>query len=236
MEVLICDDEKRDREKLKKLVKQYAAERNMELSVSEYESGAALLIDIESGKRIDIIFLDINMNDMDGLTVARKIRAALDDVPIILVTAFINYALDGYKVRASRFLVKDDLDKTFNECMDDIIGEIKRRSKSVVLSCVEGDIRFRIPEIIMIETARHKNLICTEKQNYHIYEKIDRLEEMMKAYGFLRTHQSYLVNMSHVRSINSYVLTLDNGRQLPVPKARYKQVKREYTLYVGKEL
>ena len=105
-----------------------------------------------------------------------------------------------------------------------------------MLSCVEGDIRFKVTEIIMIETARHKNLIHTERDMYQIYEKLDRLEEMLKVYGFLRIHQSYLVNMSHVRSINSYELTLDNGIKLPVPKARYKEVKREYTLYVGKEL
>ena len=69
-----------------------------------------------------------------------------------------------------------------------------------------------------------------------IYEKLDVLEELLKGYGFLRTHNSFLVNMAHIRGINSYVLTLDDGRQLPVPKARYKQVRQEYTLFVGKEL
>ena len=49
-------------------------------------------------------------------------------------------------------------------------------------------------------------------------------------------HNSYLVNMGHIRSINNYMLTLDDERRIPVPKARYKQVKQEYTLFVGKEL
>ena len=236
MNVIICDDDKHDREKLNTLIDKYVLDNNIQMSVSEYESGEALLESIKNGKCADIIFLDINMDNMDGLTLAKKIRVMMEDVPIILVTAFINYALDGYKVRASRFLVKDDLDKTFDECMDDILCEMQRKSKNIILSCVEGDIRFKVTEILMIETARHKNLIHTEGEMYQIYEKLDILEEMLKGYGFLRIHQSYLVNMSHVRSINSYELTLDNGIKIPVPKARYKEVKREYTLYVGKEL
>ncbi len=155
---------------------------------------------------------------------------------IILVTAFMHYALDGYKVRASRFLIKDDLDKTFDECMDDICSEIRKKSKTITLSCVEGEMRFKASDIIMIETSGHKNMIRLANKTYQIYEKLDVLEEQLKGYGFLRTHNSFLVNMAHIRGINSYILTLDDERQLPVPKARYKKVRREYTLFVGKEL
>ena len=65
---------------------------------------------------------------------------------------------------------------------------------------------------------------------------LDVLEERLKAYGFLRVHQSYLVNIRHIRSINNYVLALDTGEEMKVPKARYKQVKQERVLYMGKTL
>ena len=96
--------------------------------------------------------------------------------------------------------------------------------------------RLKASDIILIETSGHKNLIKLKNVTYQIYKKLDDLEEMLKGYGFLRAHNSFLVNMAHIRGINSYVLTLDDGRQLPVPKARYKQVRQEYTLFVGKEL
>ena len=73
-------------------------------------------------------------------------------------------------------------------------------------------------------------------QSYQIYEKLETLEEKLKGFGFLRAHKSFIVNMGHIRSINSYVMTLDDGRQIPVPKARYKQVRQKYALFVGKEL
>ena len=236
MKIAVCDDDKRDIARIKKLVKAYDADNNIVLSISEYESGSELLKAISNGENVDIIFLDINMDDMDGLSVAKRIREINDDVPIILVTAFINYALDGYKVKASRFLIKDDLDKTFDECMDDICKDIRKKSKTIAFNCVEGEMRMKASDIILIETSGHKNLIKLKNETYQIYEKLDVLEELLKGYGFLRTHNSFLVNMAHIRGINSYVLTLDDGRQLPVPKARYKQVRQEYTLFLGKEL
>ena len=234
MNFVICDDDKADAGRLKVLLEKYSRESGIASTIYEYNSGVDLLSNINSD--IDVIFLDINMDDMDGLTIAKRIREKMEEIPIILVTAFMSYALDGYKVRASRFLLKDDLDNTFAECMDDIMKEIRRKSKIIVLDCVEGEVRIKANDIIMIETSGHKNIICLKEQKYQIYEKLDILTEKLKEYGFLRVHNSYLVNMGHIRSINNYMLTLDDERRLPVPKARYKQVKQEYTLFVGKEL
>ena len=234
MNFVICDDDKVDAGRLRALLEKYCKESGIGLNIYEFNSGGELLSAINND--IDVIFLDVNMDDMDGLTIAKRIREKMDEVPIILVTAFMSYALDGYKVRASRFLIKDDLDKTFTECMDDICGEIRKKSKVIAFSCVEGDMRLKASDIILIETSGHKNLIKLKNVTYQIYKKLDDLEEMLKGYGFLRAHNSFLVNMAHIRGINSYVLTLDDGRQLPVPKARYKQVRQEYTLFVGKEL
>ena len=236
MKVAICDDDKNDIRKLTKLLEQYDEEKHVGFSVVEYESGTVLLKNLRHGDDADIIFLDINMDDMDGLTVAKRIREKMEDVPIVLVTAYMNYALDGYKVKASRFLIKDDLDNTFVECMDHICGELLRKSKDIMLLCVEGEVRLKASDIVLIEILGHKSMIRLSDQTYQIYEKLDVLEKKLKGFGFLRVHKSFIVNMGHIRSINNYIMTLDDGRQIPVPKARYKQVRQEYALFVGKEI
>lgn len=157
MNFVICDDDKADAGRLKVLLEKYSRESGIGSTIYEYNSGVDLLSNINSD--IDVIFLDINMDDMDGLTIAKRIREKMEEIPIILVTAFMSYALDGYKVRASRFLLKDDLDNTFAECMDEIMKEIRRKSKIIVLDCVEGEVRIRANDIIMIETSGHKNII-----------------------------------------------------------------------------
>ena len=93
------------------------------------------------------IFLEINMDGMDGLETARKIKAECSKVHIVLVAAYVNYALDGYKVKASRFFLKDDLEQTRQECMDDILREIRQEERVVELGFVEGNVRLKVDDI-----------------------------------------------------------------------------------------
>ena len=175
------------------------------------------------------------MEGMDGLETAGQIKAEYPQVHIVLVTAYINYALDGYKVKASRFLLKDDLEQTLPECMDDILQEISREEQMVEFDFVEGNVRLRTDDIIYIETSRHKNVFYTRSQSFSIYRKMDELEENLKGMGFVRTHQSFLINMKYIGRISSYVMTLTTGKEISVPKSRYSDVKRQYMLYKGAE-
>ena len=107
-------------------------------------------------------------------------------------------------------------------------SKIRIVKDKLLLSCVEGNVSVGAFEIIYIETMGHRNIVHLKDQDYHIYEKLDIFEQLLRSHGFLRVHKSYLVNMQHIRNINSYVMTLDNGVKISVPKARYKEVKREY--------
>ena len=146
-----------------------------------------------------------------------------------------SYSLEGYKVKASRFLLKDDLEHTIKECMDSIIKEIKRKEQHIEFSFVEGQIKLNVDDIIYIETNRHRNVFYTKKQIYTIYKKMDEIEEELAEFGFVRVHQSFLVNMRYIEKISSYILRLITGKEISVPKSRYQEVKRRYALYKGAE-
>ena len=235
MNIFICDDDRKDLDRLTELMKHYAEDNRLDVKIYDFDNGMDCLDAIVKYVP-DIIFLDINMEDMDGLKIAEKIRERNENVPIIFVTAYINYAIDGYRVRANRFLVKDDLDKTFTECMDDICRQLRKKGKNMLFPCVEGDVDIRLSEIIYIETTGHKSTIHLKERDYQIYESMDDLEEKLGSYGFMRVHQSFMVNMKHIRNINNYMLILDTGAEIKIPKARYKQVRQERALYVGKSL
>ena len=101
---------------------------------------------------------------------------------------------------------------------------------------MEGDTWLNISDIILIETCAHRNDIHTVDKQYHIYETMDSLEDTFRGYGFLRAHRCYLVNMQHIRSIANYKITMDNGETVPVPRARFMEIKQEYLIFAGKEL
>jgi len=94
-----------------------------------------------------------------------------------------------------------------------------------------GTVTLKTEDIIYIETDRHRNLFNTRTKIYSIYKRLDEIESELSGLGFVRIHQSFLVNMRYIEKISSYRLRLTNGVELSVPKARYKYVKKEYALF-----
>ena len=210
MRIAVCDDKKEDRNQIKSLLEMY----HQTFEIKEYDDSTALCTDSSFLQTCKILFLDINMHGMSGLEAARQIKSEYPTIHIILVTAYMNYALDGYKVKASRFLLKDDLDQTFEECMDDILKEIQQEERVVTYDFVEGSAQLRVDDIIYIETNRHKNIFYTQSQTLSIYRKMDDLENELKNMGFVRVHKSFLINMKYIKKISSYRMTLTTGKEI----------------------
>ena len=115
------------------------------------------------------MFLDINMEDMDGLEAAGKIKAECPKVHIVLVTACVNYAPDGYKVKASRFFLKDDLEQTLPECV------VKQKES-------------------IMQTSRDKRLLVSEKNNSRLFSA----ESPVYSYIPVEVHDFFYKGMHQV--------------------------------------
>lgn len=233
MQIAVCDDCEKDRSKIKEFIEEYALKSGCAMEIDEYSSGMDLCSSLERLGQYKIIFLDINMEEINGLETAKKVKELYPDTYIILVTAFMSYALEGYKVRASRFLVKDDLEQTVGECLEDILREEEKKSRKVSFSFVEGVMELPVQKVIYIETEGHKNVFYTMEQTYSLYKKLDEIEKSLAGCGFVRVHQSFLVNMQYIEKMSSYTLRLMTGKEISVPKSRYPIVKREYALFKG---
>ncbi|MCH5258272.1 MAG: response regulator transcription factor [Lachnospiraceae bacterium] len=233
MKIAVCDDSSKDREMLIALLRDYEKNKGIEFEIAEYDCGEALLENMAVLRDCRIIFIDISMEQISGLEAAAQIKSLYPEVRIVLVTAYINYALEGYKVKASRFLVKDDLSITITECMDALMGEIEQETQTIEFPFVEGNIKLKVSDIIYIETSKHKNVFYTKEGSCSIYKKLDEIENELQSFGFVRVHLSFLVNMRYIRKISSYIMTLTTGKEISVPKTRYAAVKKQYTLYKG---
>lgn len=231
MLVAVCDDCVRDRQQVRELIEQYDRAKGIGIKIKEYTSGVELCRDMGRLSDFAIIFIDINMDQTDGLETVRKIKDIYQDLPIVIVTALLSYALEGYRVNAARFLAKENLKTTLPECLDEIINKVNRKNEKITFSFVEGTIALEIQRIIYIETERHKNVFYTANETYGLYKKLSEIEKDLIPYGFVRVHQSFLVNMRYVERISSYVCRLTTGKEISVPKSRYQKVKQEYADY-----
>lgn len=234
MLIAVCDDEKFYREKVQKLLENYLSGYKINYTIQLFSSGEEFLQENENKVKFDIVFMDINMSRMDGIRTALQMRSVHSHTYIVLITAFIQYALEGYKVDAVRYIMKDTLDSALDECMDTILK--KMQLSRINFSFLEGEKWLYTDNIFYVESQRHKAVffyLDEKMENYHIYEKLDVIEERLSGYGFLRIHKSYLVNMKHICRISNYTVYLDNGEELSVPRLKYQAVKEEFVAFKG---
>ncbi len=236
--IAICDDEEYFRFREKKLVEQYMADRGYSCRIDLYPSGKDLLGKAEIPLQYDVIFLDISMEEIDGLQTAEKLREMSAKVQIVFVTAYITYALEGYKVGAVRYLLKEDesLESSLKECMDTLTDRMAYQQMTYRFDGPDGKRDIPLDSILYVESRLHKVLFFVREdgvKEYSRYDKLAAVETELGRYGFCRTHQSFLVNMKHVTGVERYQVTLENGAEINISKKYYKKVEAEYIRQQG---
>lgn len=231
--IAICDDEEYFRLREKKLIGQYMEERGHACRIDLYASGRELLEKADSGLPYDVVFLDISMEELDGIETAGAIRRLSDTVYIVFVTAYITYALEGYKVGAVRYLLKEDgsLENALKECLDTITARMNDEEAVCEFDFQNGKKRIPADRILYVESRLHKVLFFVMEnglKEYSRYDRLDAVEQELRQYGFCRVHQSFLVNMKYARSVERYRVSLADGTEISVSKKYYKAVEREY--------
>ena len=183
-----------------------------------------------------IIFLDINMEQLNGLQTAYYIRKYDKNIFIVFITAFVDYAMEGYKLDAVRFIFKDMLKEMLPECMDAILKRMHLKSGKIIKDFLEGRKEIFVDRILYIESRKHKlyyNIGKPNQEQFSLYGKMDDLEDELKEYNFLRIHKSYLVNMNFLESIMPYKAMMYNGEELPIPREKYKIIKEHFFVEKG---
>ena len=241
MNVLICDDDRVFALRLKASVEAILEEKRAQAKVSVFSSAEE--IGGETLASCDVAFLDIDFagKEYNGLDIARQIRAKRNDAVIVFVTNFVEYAPEGYEVRAFRYLLKEELPRKLERCLDEVLLQL-RTEKSDIKIQVEGEqISLPIRDLLYVESMGHTlsfHVLCkgySPDRAYACYGAIGKMEEALSGRGFLRCQKSYLVNMAHIRKLNSAQVLLSNGVSLPVSSRGYADCKRQYLLWKGRD-
>lgn len=236
--IAVCDDESLFTNELKRLISNYMMEKDFVFKIDTFGSGEALVdLGIEV-VRYTVVFLDINMDKIDGIRTAEKIREVSKDILIVFVTAYVNYSLEGYRLAAFRYLLKGNANfqSTVNECMDAIMDKINYSVAKKKFEFKEGTKEISLERLLYIESNLHKlefHVMEDDMVVYTIYGTLNTLEEELAEKDFIRIHQSHLVNKKYIKNVKRYKVVLTNMVELSIPKARYTSVKEQFISYQG---
>lgn len=230
--IAICDDNAADRIKLYETIESYLCELGVNANIFTYDNPDKLNSVIES-KTIcfDIIFLDIIMGDMNGMTCARIIRKQDKLVNIIFLTNSTDYVYEGYEVNATGYLVKPIKIDQLAKVMERAIAQNENAEKESICITYRG-VTQKIPtkDILYLESENNKVNIVLAKtaEKITIYTKLDELEQTQPLNTFIRSHKSYLVNFLYVEKYENDKFILTAGAAIPISRTKKEKAREAF--------
>lgn len=229
--VAVCDDNRRITEEVSRLVREW----NPKIQVDQFSSGEELL---EAYKPYQAVFLDIDMGGIDGIETGERIRRKDKMVKLVYLTAYQDYVAGAFGVHAFQYLLKPVKKAEILHVLEEVFRYIQEPEKKVVLDfqTVKGVLVLPVDEIYYFEYQDRRVHIVTADARYVMVEKIGNVGERMKEYGFSMPHQSFVVNMLHVKNVFGGTIFLDNGMEIPLAQKKQKEWKQELVSWLSQRL
>ena len=230
LEIGICDDERACAQELEALLRRYLRSRGLEAGISVFTSAEALLR--SDWQRFSILFLDVVMERKDGVSAAAEIRRKNPEISLIFVSAFLDYATMGYQVKASAYLLKQQLAATLDGAMDAVLAERQLNRDQLSLTVEGREVFLPLAGISYLESQGKLTLFHGQTE-LSAYRRFSDLETVLAAKGFLRIHRCYIVNLAHCVAMKNYQAFLDSGETLPCSRRDYGDLVRRFLRWKG---
>lgn len=229
--VAIVEDNLTESDNLRSCLMRYGEEVGVEVKVALFSRGFDFL---DGYKAIyDVVFLDIEMPDLDGMTVAKKLRTFDDSVFIIFVTKIAKYAIRGYEVDALDYFLKPARYHDIKMRMEFVHRNKKALEYSLAIPFQGGMRRLSVSEIIYVESEGHNITFHTENGNY-IYKgtTLKQLEDDLIAHGFFRCNSCYIVNLQYCTSVIEFRVMVGK-EELQISRSRKKEFMQALLKSIG---
>ena len=223
MRVAVCDDEATLGLFYKKLMEESVSGCQVEL----FRSPKEFLFETQGSYPFDLIFLDIEMPDMNGMELARRIRTTDETVPIVFLTNYADFVFDGYEVGAYRYLMKENAAEKLGGLLQEIGRKQEEKKEYLLVRSGGEDVRLTLSEIYYLEASKHDTVVHGSKGEQLLRLPISKLVPQLPEY-FAAAHRSYLVNLSYVERVSRTECGLMGGECVPVSRGAFEALNEAF--------
>ncbi|GAA3667549.1 LytR/AlgR family response regulator transcription factor [Microbacterium marinilacus] len=218
----VVEDDPVSLDRLVSHIDRFRREHGGHFRVDAFADGADLLHEYRAD--FDVLFLDIMMERVDGMTVARRIRETDSEVVIVFVTASPQYAISGYEVAALSYLLKPVPYPAFAQELERVLAQLRRRERRRLLLTTSDGAHHRldVAEILYLESVKHHVLVHTADGDHDVVTTLKAMEAELVDAGFHRCNSGYLVNLRHVIGVEGGECRLRGGARLQISRPRRK--------------
>lgn len=229
MTALVCDDEKQSMDLLAKYVREYMDNRYLDCSITATMSPAEIL---QSGQSFDLAFLDIQMEEMNGIALAKALRTRNGRVALFFVTNCDAYQDDAMDLRAFRFLKKPIDANRLYAGLDKAMEYINSTYMDIYLHVDGSQQRILADDILYITRSGRKVVFVTKSAELYTAESFDALCEKLPPLFFYAVHKSFFVNLHYVEKYSYTELHLSDGSRIPIAPRRQSAFHRFWFEYL----
>ena len=228
--VAIVDDSTTDAEFVQDILNSWANQRQTDIQAEVFPSSESFLFRYAEDKDWDILLLDIEMGNMDGVTLAKKIRQDNESVQMVFVTGFADYISEGYEVAALHYLMKPVKQDKLFAVLDRAVASIQKTERVILLPVGGEMLRLPISQVQYVEAFSHTVAIITGTDTIQVKMPISEVEKLLGE-GFIRCHRSYLVGLKHIARLSKTEVILDSGKALPLSRGAAATVHKAFISY-----
>lgn len=236
MRIAVIDDTPSERGELSDYIKRYFTENFIYKTVDFFENGEQFLSVWKRGA-YDLIFIDIYLSGINGIDLAENIRQTDDNCILIFTTNSADFAVKGFEVRASDYLVKPFPYDKFKTSMDYCIRTLQKRSSYIEVKESRTMVKIRLEDILFTDYFNHYILIHTYSRIVKSYMKFDDFSPLLLRYPqFLCCYRNCIVNMDKVISVEKNDFILVNEERVPIIRRKRQEIHQSYADYQFKKL
>lgn len=224
--ISVIDDNPTDAEYVAALVTRWTESTGHTAHISRFPSAEAFLFQQEEEPDFDVLLLDIEMGEMNGVDLAKKVRRGNDRVQIVFLTGYPDFLAEGYEVDALHYLMKPVSYEKLHGVLDKAAANLEKAEKRLSVTHDRRTDFVPLSRILYVEAQRQYVLIHTFERTYRMKqsfaETIKELDEF-----FFPCQRSFCVNLRHVTQINSGSVLLKNGEEVPISRGMAEKIGRE---------
>lgn len=233
IKIALCDDNNIFLKELQNLIEKYLVDHCVKGEINIYDNGRSLLKQLEEDKYFfDIIFLDIDMPDIDGIEVATQIRNINKNVVLIFLTSIEDRVYETFQFNTFRFIRKNCILTELNECLDKALRLFENEKVSYSFKTRNGTVKLSVQDILyFIYINRHVEV--TTIDNCYVLT-ITRFQDIINEFSnknFVCIHRGCIVNVKYIKVINKLCIILDNNEKLSISRYKVDEVFQAFTNY-----
>lgn len=230
----ICDDDLDEQNHLEKLLLKYSKQHNIEFNIKSFNNGYLFLDSIKNKKTFDICFLDIYMPALSGIDTAKELRLLDKTTQLIFTTSSKKFALDGYAVQATNYLLKPLEEESFFVALSQVLQKISIENTENIQIPTKMGYQLLSPNIITYIEVLNNNSIIHINGDKTIISSVNltKMQEILEEnLSFMLVSRSILINFDNVIGLENEKFVMSDGTKIIIPRRKKKELTKAFLDY-----